>query len=152
MRPRRRNRAFVRRTLPALALALVGLATSACAQRGPSTRSLHYVDDELVYSRPAHYRSYAAYLRARLALEGQPADLEVAAEQIGKALEIEPKEPHLWTTLAEVELRRGDRQAAREASEMALQIRPNYAPAQQMLAKLEAGDDGSTPAMSSRQP
>ena len=121
---------------------------SACAS-GPSSRSLHYIDDQLVTSPPVHHASYAAYLRARIALEAQPADLTTAAREIEAAIKIEPREPHLWTTLAEVELQRGDRQAALEASRIALQLRPEYGPAQQLLTKLEGGESSAS-TMSSR--
>ena len=131
---------------------MVGLGVAAfsagCATE-PSSRSLHYIDGELVASAPVHHASYAAYLRARLALEAQPADLVTAGAEIETALKIEPREPHLWTTLAEVELQRGDRDAALEASRIALQLRPDYGPAQQLLAKLEGGDMSAT-TMSSR--
>jgi len=151
-RPDRASRTLSRRrqTLAgsAVALAAVVATVSGCAS-GPSTRSLHYIDDQLVVSQPVHHASYAAYLRARLALEAQPADLITAAREIELALKIEPKEPHLWTTLAEVELQRGDREAAIEASRMALQLRPEYGPAQQLLAKLE-GAAPSASTMSSR--
>ncbi|MCB9569896.1 MAG: hypothetical protein H6710_22200 [Myxococcales bacterium] len=126
----------------------LGILATACASHGPSPRSLHYIDGDLVYSQPVHYRAYAAYLRARMAMEAQPADLDTAAGEVELALKIEPRDPHLWTTLAEVELRRGDREAALIASRTALQIRPEYAPAQQLLARLEGGEGSS--AMSSR--
>ncbi len=126
---------------------LVALAVG-CASE-PSSRSLHYIDGELVTSTPVHHASYAAYLRARLALESQPADLVTAGEEIETAIKIEPREPHLWTTLAEVELQRGDRDAALEASRIALQLRPDYGPAKQLMAKLEGGDT-STATMTNR--
>jgi len=128
-------------------IGLVALALG-CAS-SPTSRSLHYIDGELVTSTPVHHASYAAYLRARLALESQPADLITAGEEIETAIKIEPREPHLWTTLAEVELKRGDREAALEASRIALQLRPDYGPAKQLLAKLEGGDT-STSTMTNR--
>ena len=127
-------------------LVFTSLGSLACTL-GPSSRSLHYLDDQLVTSPPVHQAAYAAYLRARLAMEAQPADLERAVDEIAEAIEFAPREPHLWTTLAEVELQRGDREAAIKASRIALQLRPEYAPAQQLLVKLE-GD--ATTTMSSR--
>ncbi len=127
-------------------VSVTALGSLACAL-GPSSRSLHYIDDQLVTSPPIHQLAYAAYLRARLAIEAEPADLERAVDEIAVAIEFAPREPHLWTTLAEVELQRGDREAALEASRIALQLRPEYGPAQQLLVKLE-GD--ATTTMSSR--
>ena len=120
---------------------LAGVGATGCAASGPSARSLHYVDDVLVYSPPAHHQAYTAYLRARLAMDGAPADLAAAEGHLQHALRVAPQDAHLWTTLAELELRRGDRDAALTASRKALAIRPGYAPARQLLVRLE-GEGG----------
>ena len=123
---------------------LLGLGGAGCAASGPSGRSLHYLGDTLVTSAPVHHQAYAAYLRARLALEAEPADLAAAERELQRALHVEPRDPHLWTTLAEVELRRGDRDAALAAGRVALSLRPDYPPALQLVAKLEGGAAGAT--------
>ena len=128
-------------TLAVLAL-LAGAGATGCAASGPSARSLHYVDDVLVHSPPAHHQAYAAYLRARLAMDGAPADFAAAEGHLQHALRVAPHDAHLWTTLAELELRRGDRDAALTASRKALAIRPGYAPARQLLVRLE-GEGGA---------
>lgn len=135
----------VRAGLTAAVVALLGGTLGlGCAASGPSTRSLHYMDDTLVYSAPVHHQAYAAYLRARVALEAEPADLATAERELQRALHVEPRDPHLWTSLAEVELRRGDRDAALAAGRVALSLRPDYPPALQLVAKLEGNPAGAT--------
>lgn len=143
----------MRELLPSFAraalLVVAVLGGAGCRAPGPSTRSLHYIDDTLVYSAPVHHQAYAAYLRARLALEAEPADLVTADRELRRALHVEPRDPHLWTSLAELELRRGDRDAALAAGKVALTLRPGYPPALQLVAKLEGAHVGAT-AMSRR--
>lgn len=129
--------------------AVLVAAVSGCASSAPPVRSLHYVDDALVHSPTVHYQAYAAYLRARLAMEAEPADpaaaeaaLAVARSHLEAALRVAPHDAHLWTTVAEVELRRGDREAALAASRKALTYRPEYAPARQLLVRLESEGSG----------
>lgn len=136
-------------TTVALLLGVGGTVGLGCAASGPSARSLHYMGDTLVYSAPVHHQAYAAYLRARVALEAEPADLTTAERELQRALHVEPRDPHLWTSLAEVELRRGDHDAALAAGRVALSLRPDYPPALQLVAKLEGHPAGAT-AMSSR--
>jgi Tfp pilus assembly protein PilF len=116
------------------------LCLAACASSAPSSRALHEVDGELVYSRPVSPAAYAAYLRARLAIEQDPPDLEGAREQIDVALRYDPNEPHLWTTRAEIDERRGAPEEARMAVERALELRPGYAPARALMARLGRSD------------
>lgn len=111
---------------------------SGCAASGePSARSLHRVDDVLVSSAAPHPRAYEAYLRARLAFELDPPDLERASSQIDVALQYDPFDPHLWTTRAEIFAARGDVDEARRSLDEALALRPGYAPAQAVLRRLE---------------
>ena len=116
------------------------LLMGACASTAPSSRALHEVDGELVYSRPVSPAAYAAYLRARLAIEQDPPDLDDARNQIDLALRYDPNEPHLWTTRAEIDQRRGAPEEARMALERALELRPDYAPARDLMARLGGSD------------
>jgi cytochrome c-type biogenesis protein CcmH/NrfG len=120
----------------ALTLVAVVGCFAGCASHRVDARTLHYVDGELVSSRPISPRGYEAYLRARLALESDPPQLEHAAAMIDIALQLDPQEPHLWLTSAEVEERSGDMDAALTAVRRALELRPEYAPAQEMLVRL----------------
>ncbi|MCY1009691.1 tetratricopeptide repeat protein [Nannocystis pusilla] len=116
-----------------LALALLG----ACAQTGPSSRTLHYIDKTLVTSPPVDHRAYGAYVQARLALDAEPPDLGRALQQIDLALRYDRDDPHLWTTRGEIELRLGDVDAARRSSARALAFGPEYPPALQLAAQLQ---------------
>lgn len=116
-------------------LALLG-CFAGCASQHADARTLHYVDGELVSSHPVSPRGYEAYLRARLALESDPPQLEHAAAMIDIAIQLDPHEPHLWLTQAEVEERSGDIDAALASVKHALELRPKYAPAQRMLVRL----------------
>ncbi len=121
-------------------LLLVGLSGVGCASSGPaSPRSLHYVDDTLVYSPPPSAAAYEAYLRARLALEADPPDLAQAREQIRIAIRYTPRDPHLWTTLAVIETEAGDYGEAKLAATRALELSPGYAPAQRVIATIDGG-------------
>lgn len=111
-----------------------------CAANGPHPRALHYVDDDLVYSRPASSASYEAYLRARLALSVEPPHLDVAQSEIELALRYDGRDPHLWTTQAEIASKAGDDAKAMAAAKRALTLRPGYPPAQRVLAKLRGGE------------
>ena len=121
----------------ALVLALLG---AGCATVGPHPRTLHYNDGELVHSRPASSASYEAYLRARLALSVEPPHLDVAQAEIELALRYDGRDPHLWTTQAEIASLAGDEDKAIAAARRALTLRPGYPPAQKMMAKLTGGD------------
>ncbi len=81
----------------------------------------------LVESPPASPLSYEAYLRARLALEF--GDLQTAAQEIEFALSLDPRDPQLWTTRAEIARLRGDEVRERESLDRALKLRPGYTPA-----------------------
>lgn len=115
------------------------LGTTACAGAGPSTRGLHYVDGELVYSDPVPSSAYAAYLRARLAMQSDPPQTDVARVNLEHALRYSPDDPQLWTARAEVEAADGDDDAAVAAAEHALALQPDYAPARRLLVKLGGG-------------
>lgn len=119
-------------------MALVGVvACSACVPSGYlAHRHLHYVDDTLVESEAPPPLAYEAYLRARLALERDPPDLMAARAHILDALRWQPKAPQLWTVRAEIEWRDGQLDAAREALDVALALRPGYPEAQRLLARL----------------
>jgi Tfp pilus assembly protein PilF len=111
-----------------------------CASTGPHPRALHYVEGELVYSRPATSASYEAYLRARLALSVEPPHLDVAQAEIELALKYDPRDPHLWTTQAEIAAKAGDEDRAMDAVQRALSLRPGYPPAEKMMAQLRGGE------------
>ena len=111
-----------------------------CAVQGPHPRALHYVDGELVYSRPATSASYEAYLRARLALSVEPPHLDVAQAEIELALKYDGRDPHLWTTQAEIAWRAGNDERALAAVQRALALRPGYPPAERMMAQLRGGE------------
>lgn len=122
------------------ALVCLGLAAAGCADRGPSYRALHVVDGQDVYSRPVAGYAYEAYLRARLALEHEPPALQEAQTYIESALQYDPRDPHLWTTRAEIAAELGDPGAAMWAADRALQLSPGYPPAEELVAHLQADD------------
>lgn len=124
----------------ALAAACALACACACAPAGPSTRTLHYVDKDLVSTSPVDQRAYAAYLQARLALEADPPDLARALEQIEQAIRHDRDDPHLWATRGEIELRLGDVDAARRSSQRALALGPSYPPARALAARLQQPD------------
>jgi tetratricopeptide (TPR) repeat protein len=125
------------------------LLVAGCATTEGSPRSLHYVDGELVYSRPPHARSYEAYLRARVALAAHPPRIEEALQSIEVALDYDPREPQLWTTRAEIEAEAGDFERAIASVGRALELRPGYVPAQQLMATLGGAGTATTAAAES---
>lgn len=116
---------------------LCGLA--ACAPTGTSARSLHYVDEELVYSNPPPSLAYEAYLRARLALHAEPPQLGQARSEIEVALRYDRRAPHLWSTRAEIAAQQGEHDVAIASAEKALALRPGYAPAAAVLVQVRGG-------------
>lgn len=116
-------------------LVLVG-----CASGGTNGRALHVVDGTLVVSRPVSSTAYEVYLRARLALAANPPDLVQAQESIELALELDPRDPQLWTTQAEIAARARDDERAFAAARRALVLAPDYPPARKLLAELEGGE------------
>jgi tetratricopeptide (TPR) repeat protein len=114
----------------------VGLGSGAVACASVDARTLHYVDGQLVSSRPISPVGYEAYLQARLALESDPPRLDEAAASIDEALRLDPDEPHLWTTRAEIADRAGDRDAALAAVRRALELAPDHEPARRLLTRL----------------
>jgi Tfp pilus assembly protein PilF len=119
---------------------VVGLLLGAgCAVHGPHPRALHYVDGDLVYSRPATSASYEAYVRARLALSVDPPHLDVAQAEIERALKYDARDPHLWTAQSEIAWKAGDEDRAVAAARRALTLRPGYPPAERMMAQLRGG-------------
>lgn len=115
------------------------LAAAACAPTGTSARSLHYVDDELVYSNPPSALAYEAYLRSRLALSAEPPQLEQARAEIEVALHFDRRAAHLWSTRAEIAALQGEDDVAVASAERALTLRPGYEPAQAVLANVRGG-------------
>ncbi|MCX4239536.1 hypothetical protein OEB96_02835 [Paraliomyxa miuraensis] len=126
------------RTSMLVALALLG----ACYPVGLGYRSLHEVDGEVVSSRPPPPSAYEAYLRARLALEQEPPALDDARFYIGHALEMDPGDPHLWATHAEIEERAGRVDEAMASARHALELRPGYPPAERVLTRLQPAGGG----------
>jgi predicted Zn-dependent protease len=128
----------MRRTLALVAYcAAIGLA--GCAYAGPSDHALHVVDGQVVHSTPPPSSAYAAYLRARLALDAQPPRLDEARAAIDQALRADGRDPHLWTMRAEIAARMGDGPGASAAIDRAFALSPGYPPAKQLQAKLGAG-------------
>lgn len=128
-------------------LLLVGLGGVGCASTGPaSTRSLHYVNETLVYSPPPSAAAYEAYLQARLALEAEPPDIAEAREQVQIAIRYAPRDPHLWTTLAMIESEAGAYGEAKVAATRALELSPGYAPAEHVIATIDRGLASTGPA------
>lgn len=126
------------RSLVFAGLLLSGLLGAGCAYGGSTSyRSLHYVDGELVASRPVSSAGYSSYIRARIALE--EGHLDNAKTYIDRALRYDPKDPHLWTTRAEIAAKAGDDAVAMAAIERALEIRPGYPPARSLMATLRGG-------------
>ena len=119
----------------ALAFAAV-LLPAACLRHGVSDRALHVVDGHEVYSTPPSSAAYAAYLRARLALEAAPPQLEEAQLAIDTAIAIDPDDAQLRVVRGEIAARRGDGAGATRAVAKALQLRPEYPPAEQLRARL----------------
>lgn len=122
----------------------LAIVLGACASSGADTRTLHYVGDDLVSSRPVSPGGYEAYLRARLALEHDPPALEEAAAYIDVALRLDPYEPHLWTTRAEIAHRAGDLDGALASVKRALELQPEYAPAQTLLVRIGGHEVAAT--------
>ena len=91
---------------------LVVLGLCACAVQGPRARALHEVDGELVYSNPPSAAAYEAYLRARVALNAEPPQLDMARAEIELAIRYDGRAPHLWTTRAEIAALAGDEETA----------------------------------------
>jgi hypothetical protein len=120
------------------------LISTGCGWRGLwRAQSEHYVDGELVTSEPVHSRAYESYMRARIAMEQTPPDLESARLEIHAALAHDGNDPHLWTTLAEIEAAVGDAAAARQSVARALALAPEYPPAVDLEARLRGGDPSS---------
>lgn len=115
------------------------LLLAACPHAGPNPRTLHYIDKDLVATQVVDHRAYAAYVQAQLALSVEPPDLSRALEQISLAIAYDRDDAHLWTVRGEIELRRGDVDAARRSSAQALALRPGYPPAERLAARLHSG-------------
>jgi hypothetical protein len=125
------------------AVAVLLVVLGGCYPVGTGYRSLHVVDGEVVQSPPPPPSAYEAYLRARVALEQEPPQLSEARYFIARALQMDPRDPHLWATQAEIEERAGQVEQAAVSARRALAIRPGYPPAQQVLARLEGGSPGA---------
>lgn len=106
---------------------------------GPSYRALHEVDGEVVHSHPPPPAAYESYLRARIALDRDPPQLDEARVYIARALRADPRDPHLWATRAEIEEQSGQTESALASAQHALALRPGYPPAEQVLARLQGG-------------
>ena len=106
-----------------------------CAASPSMHGGLHYLEGKLVYSPPADARAYAAYVRARLAMEQE--DVSHARQYILEALQYAPKDAHLWTVRGQIERKLGNQKAALFASQRALELQPDYPPAQQLAASLQ---------------
>jgi cytochrome c-type biogenesis protein CcmH/NrfG len=135
-------------SLSAFSLVLVVAGALACSSgcwtNGyTANRGLHYVTDAageqlLVRTPPPAPAAYEAYLRARLALERDPPQLDAARGHIIDALRWQPDEPQLWTVRGEIEWRAGDFAAAEQALDRALALRPDYPEAKALQAQIRA--------------
>lgn len=123
--------------MAAAGLAMI-VALGGCYMGVPGYRDLHQVEGQTVRSPPPPRSAYEEYMRARIALEREPPQLDLAAEHIDAALRIDPDDPHLWATRAEIEAAAGKRDAATKSANKALSIAPGYPPAEAVLAKLDA--------------
>lgn len=110
-------------------IVIVAALGMACQGSAIHYRSLHEVDGQVVYSKPVSPVSYQAYLQGRLAMEADPPDYDRAAEYLERALRLDPRDPHLWTSQAELEHAHGADEQARHALKRALELRPDYPPA-----------------------
>lgn len=117
---------------------VAALGLGGCAST-PQTRSQHVVDGEVVSSRPVSPREYENYLRVRLALESEGADLARARFELEPLLRRHPDDAHLWTTSAELEHRAGDPEAAQLALSRALKLQFDYAPALALREAMQSG-------------
>jgi predicted Zn-dependent protease len=133
-------------------LCLVAALCGGCLANGYlANRGLHYITDEegneqLVKTPPPAPAAYEAYLRARLALDRDPPQLDEARGHILDALRWQPEEPQLWTVRAEIEWKAGDFAAAENAIAKALALRPGYPEAQQLLARMRTPQPSATAA------
>jgi Tfp pilus assembly protein PilF len=125
--------------MPTRRLLFSVIVSCACGSATHGSRGLHYVDGTLVQSQPVSSRAYEAYLRAQLALQANPPRLQEAMEHIVVALRYDARDPHLWTTKAEIHYRGGEMQEALDSCHRALELRPGYAPARTLLVTLEGG-------------
>lgn len=133
------------------ALVVSGLGLGGCGP-GPSTRTLHEVDGKTVASSPPPPVAYEEYLKARLALQSDPPQLEAARHAIERALRYDPRDPHLWATRAEIEALAGQTERAEESARKALSLRPGYPPAERVLAGLSKGTSSGVSSEASVQP
>ena len=108
---------------------VVSLTTSSACTRGLNPRTQHVVDDQVVFSPPPSSGEYAAYIRVRVALDTEGADLERAQHDLTVLLARNPRDAHLWTTSAELESRLGNHEKAERALARALELSPDYGPA-----------------------
>ncbi len=118
---------------------LLAALLAGCATRGPGDASLHVVDGKTVASNAPSTVAYAAYLRCRLALDAEPPRLDEARAHMEAALAADPRDPHLWTVLAEIEAQRGAGTEALVALDRAFALRPDYPPAKRVAARLGKG-------------
>jgi len=128
---------------------ILGLA--ACGP-GPGYRTLHEVDGEVVSSPPPPPAAYEAYLRARLALEHDPPRLDLAQQSIERAIRFDPRDPQLWATRAEIEEQAGQPEHAASSARHALELRPGYRLAQEVLARIEGGGTSAATGRETPQP
>ncbi|MFO7567481.1 MAG: hypothetical protein R6X02_32860 [Enhygromyxa sp.] len=131
-----------------LAVILLPMLGGCWQSRYLQHRNLHYVDGELVETKAPAPAAYEAYLRARLALERSPAQLEQARGHILDALRWQPDEPQLWTVKAEIEWKAGDFSTAEHDLARALELRPGYPEAQRLLASIRDPGSSATAAAS----
>lgn len=127
------------------AIATLALTSGCWTSAYTVHRGLHYVHDEdgaeqLVRTPPPSPAAYEAYLRARLALERDPPELDEARGHILDALRWQPDEPQLWTVKAQIEWQAGDFAAAEAALARALALRPGYAEAQRLAAQMSENE------------
>ena len=122
--------------------AIVLLSSLAACARGPEPRSLHHIDGKLVHSETVGPGAYAAYTRARLAMEAEPPRLEEARGYLEEALRFDSNSAHLWTQYAEILERKGEREAALSALQRALNLQPGDPDALALQRKMQGRGAG----------
>ena len=100
------------------------------------TEELTYDGDQLLRAPVRTWPSYESYLRARLAMELQPPDMEYAFREIEQSLKRYPRDPQLLTTLAEIEWQRQRYPQSLVALERVLKSYPDYEPAIELSSEI----------------
>jgi len=77
---------------------------------------------------------------------GERPDLDRAWQAMTRALYFDRRDPHLWTTRGELAMMRGELDVAFASTKRALELRPGYPPARELIAKIRAHSHAKAPA------